>query len=79
MISVIRTPVIHEGQYTLKLKDVMGHYTTNGLFFDLFGALPLNVFLGYYDNTNQNRLVISLLRLTRLFALFKLDELFEKL
>jgi hypothetical protein len=43
----LRTPIVYEGEHTLKLMPILKQYIKKGLILDLMGALPLNILLGY--------------------------------
>jgi hypothetical protein len=50
LIAIIlnfRTPVFYYGGYTLDIKAVTKNYMQNGLIYDVMGALPINLILGY--------------------------------
>lgn len=43
----LRTPIVYEGEHTLKFMPILKQYIKKGLILDLMGALPLNILLGY--------------------------------
>jgi hypothetical protein len=42
----LRTPIIVKGGYTLNFNLIIKNYLNNGLIFDIFGFIPLNLILG---------------------------------
>lgn len=74
----IRTPIIVKGGYTLNFKHVIKNYLNNGLIVDLFGILPTNIVLGYYDFSYPACIGITIVRLARMISLKKLLYMFEK-
>ena len=73
-----RTPIFYYGGTTLEFKHLFKHYLFNGMIPDLFGVLPLNLVYGYYIMDSNSVTWISLFRITRMIALLRLMELFEK-
>jgi len=67
------------GGYTLSFKHVLKNYFHNGLIMDFMGVLPLNVIFENYRYPFPTIIPITLLRLTRMLAIKKLLESFEKL
>jgi hypothetical protein len=75
----LRTPVFHQGSYTLDLKPILLHYLSHGLVFDLLGLLPLNLILGCLEQQEPSLIFICVLRLLRMGAVGRMMELYEKL
>lgn len=46
IIVKVRTPIVYEGEHTLKFIPILKNYLKKGLIIDLMGALPLNIVLG---------------------------------
>lgn len=78
ILVILRTPVMVSGFYTLSFKHVLRNYFHNGLLIDLMGVLPLNVIFENYSYAYPTIILITLLRLTRMLAIKKLLESFEK-
>jgi hypothetical protein len=73
-----RTPIMVKGGFTLSFWPILKSYYNNGLIYDLFGVLPLNLIFGLYDVSYPNIIAVSILRLLRILAIQKLLQTFEK-
>lgn len=84
VLSKIRTPVIVNDRYSLKIGNVLHYYYYEGLIVDLFGLLPFNLALGialrpdYFKNT-WALFLISLLRSARVVTVWRGLDLIDRL
>ena len=78
-MTKLRTPVIYVGGSTMKFKHVFTHYLKHGFFTDLLGALPLNLIFCGIVKVEGLGILIGVVRLTRMAAVIRLNELYEKL
>lgn len=79
IVTKFRTPVIYIGGSTMKFKHLLMHYLKHGLICDLLGALPLNLIFCGIINVKGLGILICVVRLTRMAAAIRLNELYEKL
>ena len=79
IINTFRTPVIYIGGSTTKFKRVFYHYLRHGLITDVLGALPLNLIFCNIVDVNGLGILIGIVRLSRMAAVIRLNELYEKL
>ncbi len=70
--------MLHKGSITLKFNYVLKNYIKKGFFYDLIGALPIDLILGGVIIPKTYTLLWAMFRLTRLIAIFRLTELVEK-
>lgn len=78
----LRIPVNFHGRQSLKFPIVLKNYWSEGMMIDLFGLLPLNLILGILYPTDEIEsikiiVLICLLRLTRVFCIFRGLDLIE--
>ena len=63
----------------MKFKRVFLHYLRHGLKTDLLGAMPLNLIFCGIINVNGLGILIGIIRLSRMAAAIRLNELYENL
>jgi len=63
----------------MKFKRVFLHYLRHYLITDLLGALPVNLILSGIINVQGLGILIGIIRLTRMAAVIRLNELYENL
>ena len=73
----LRTPVLYNGGVTLDCKQVLKMYFKKGLLIDIMAALPIDLALGGFWLPQTNRVLWAALRLTRMIAILRIQELIE--
>jgi len=84
VLSKIRTPVIVNDRYSLRIGNVLHYYYYEGLVVDLFGLLPLNLVLGIALRPNYFKktwalFLICLLRSARVVSVWRGLDLIDRL
>ena len=74
----LRTPVLVNGAFTLRIGPVLREYLGRGLIYDVFAALPLNLVLSYYHCDYPMMILVAICRATRMLGIRRLLDLFEK-